>query len=379
MLLCAVLSVVAPKPSEDFLFATHKCVVKYCIGGLMGGCAWIAVAYHLCSAVWNFTWVPLKLASKLVARSAQLFPAVFSRIGSVVTWVLVCVGAAEMSAASTAANWYRSQSAKLHLNYKYVRRIRRRTGGNFGAFVWQLLHGIEAAPGGSSIKVARSGKGGKNGSKAAASRRASKPVSSSNSARLQDAASGEPLMSPASSVNTGYSTSSSSDDEEDASLAELLTWLPAAAAKGNSNSKKSQSKVTAVPQGKQQSGRAAATTTAAPRTKQPAAAAAAAKASPASSSSNTGRPAAISTGKDAAAVSRKVTAEGMAGGVCAAVFLQDVCFSCKFACPASLCNAPEQRCKMYCLLDEAGRTYNCVALYSMRCFAYYAEAGSTCL
>jgi hypothetical protein len=311
MLLLAVLSFLAPEPSEEFLFATLEVIAKYCVGGFVWVCAWIAVAYRICSTLYKFTWVPLKVVFKVVASGVS---AAFSRISSVITWVLVFVGAAEMSAASTVANWYRSQWTKLYLKYKYVRRIWRRTGGDMGAFVWQLLNGIEAGQGGSSSsssKVARSGKGGKSGSKAAASRRASKPVSSS-SARLQETASGEEQLSPVSSMNASYynsTTSSSSDDEEDASLAELLTLFPAATTKGDSNSKKSQSKVKAAPQGKQQATRAAATPTAAPRTMQPTAAAA--KPPPATSSSNAGRPVASTTGKGVAASGSKATASGM--------------------------------------------------------------------
>jgi hypothetical protein len=325
MMLLGLLSCLALEPSDENLDATFKAISKYCFYVLIWVFAWGAVAFHICGYLWRITSVPLKAVFRVMAGCVSAA----SRVSSWIAWLLVFVGAAEMSAASTVANWYRSQCAKLHLKYKYVRRIWRRTNGNCGAFVWQLLHGIEAGQGGSggSSKASSSGKGGKNGSKAAALRRAGKPVSS-RSTRLQETAYGEGQMSPVSSMNTGYSnSSSSSSDEEDASLAELLTLFPAATTKGNSNSKKSQSKVKAAPQGKQQSGRAAATTTAAPRTKQPAAAAAAAaKPSPASSGSNTGRPGAVGTGKGAAASSSKATASGMAGNVGAAFLLQVLCF-----------------------------------------------------
>jgi hypothetical protein len=194
--------------------------------------------------------------------------AVGRRIGG----LLVFVGAVEMTTVSAAAQWCRAHQAKLHLKYKYVRRIWRRTNGNFGAFMRQLLHGIEAAQGaGSSSNAAGRGSksGSKRGGKSAAARGCGRPSSSSSSstARLQESESW--TSSTAASYASNSSSSSSSAEDDDEPLAELLTLSPATSARISASSNTKQSKPHAVAQGKHASGR-----TAAAKAKQPAASAA---------------------------------------------------------------------------------------------------------
>jgi hypothetical protein len=174
----------------------------------------------------------------------------FSPVTNAGRRVLVMVGAAEMLAVSAVAQWWRAQRAKLHVKYKYVRRIWRRTGGDVGPFLWQLLHGIEssqasggAASGGQSGKKSASKRGGKQ----SAGKSSGRTSNSSNSAvRLQDTAAAYSSVSRAFSTDASYASSSSSSsidqEEDDESLADLLTLSPAAPLKCCASTKQARGK-----------------------------------------------------------------------------------------------------------------------------------------
>jgi hypothetical protein len=156
--------------------------------------------------------------------------------------LLVMLGAAEMLAVSAVAQWWRAQRAKLHVKYKYVRRIWRRTGGNVGSFLWQLLRGIESSPasggaasGGRSGSKAGSKRGGKHS--AAKSSGGTTSNSSSSAVRLQDTAAVHSSVSSAYAADA-RSSSSNDQEEEDESLADLLTLSPAASVKSNTSTNK---------------------------------------------------------------------------------------------------------------------------------------------
>jgi hypothetical protein len=238
LLVLGLLSCIAPKPSDEVhATATHvlKASVVLCfVAGVL--------VYHLVK--FRGLWA-LKAVLAAVCRC-------FSPFANAGSSVLVMVGAAEMLAVSAVAQWWQAQRSKLHVKYKYVRRIWRRTGGDVGPFLWQLLHGIEsgqangAASGGKSRGKAGSKRGGKQGA-ARGGERSSSSSSSSSAARLQDVASLYSSMSRAASTAASYASSSSSNDqeEEEESIADLLTLSPAASLK-STNTKQARSKQSAA-------------------------------------------------------------------------------------------------------------------------------------
>jgi uncharacterized membrane protein YgcG len=323
MLLLAVWSCLGPKPSKDPLHVTLKAVVYCMLYAAWWVFAWLLMAWRMMAMgfrflqfVYNCTPVKatltmledifeiyLGMPSRVVYRvMSDACSAVFDKCSGWMSWLLVCLGAAEISAVSAVSRWY-----------KHLRRIWRRADGRIGAFVWQLLHGEDAGQGSRGSRGSNGGRGSKGGSKqgskATTARRANRSSGGGGcTAGLQETASHEVQLLGATSIDTGHtnssSSSSSSDDDDDEVLA-LLTLLPTASAnKGKGNNKRF--KPQPANKGKQRSTQAAVATAAA-RGKQPIAAAVAAKPSLASSSNN-GRPAAMSTGKGSAAISSQALA-----------------------------------------------------------------------
>jgi hypothetical protein len=132
-----LLSCLAPKPTDEALDRTYDAswvVVSYLLMWLMVA---VCLVLKLVCVVVVYAWRTLKA---VLAAVSCVF-SVVSRSSS----LLVMLGAAEMLAVSAVAQWWRAQHSKLHIKYKYVRRIWRRTGGDVGPFLWQLLHGIESS------------------------------------------------------------------------------------------------------------------------------------------------------------------------------------------------------------------------------------------
>jgi hypothetical protein len=163
MMLLGILSFLAPNATDDNLEDLFVCCCGNVLPLVSYVSAWVMV-----------TWIVANYGFLYVRKTATLLCIVVSRVFGfplkASSSLLTFLGAIEMTAAAAAAQWLKAQQAKLHLKYKYMRRIWRRTNGNFGTFMWQLLHGIMAGPGGGSSNAAgrRSKSGSKRGGKAAA-------------------------------------------------------------------------------------------------------------------------------------------------------------------------------------------------------------------
>jgi hypothetical protein len=135
-----LLSCLEPEPTDEDLHSLHQDVIV--VGGVVG---WSVIATFAAAAAavifcvayaWRFGRFAWKLGSKVLRVPLQAVWYVVSAVLNRSSSLIVMVGAAEMTAAFTVAQWWRVRRAKLHVRFKYVRRIWRRTGGNLGTFLW---------------------------------------------------------------------------------------------------------------------------------------------------------------------------------------------------------------------------------------------------